>query len=291
MPPTVYYGTSGNDLLPPTSYYHYLYGYGGNDELQMTYAGYGEVYGGAGDDIVYMHPYTVEAYGLVHGGSGRDYALGGAQADQVYGDKGNDYVDGRDGNDHVYGGDGRDRVEGGAGDDHVFGGKGSDLGKISVPGSSMPQGDPLFFEVRAGLFGGDGNDHLFGGVGNDKLHGGNDDDVLVGGKGKDGLWGDAGLDTFRFESVKDSLPGKGKSDIIHDFESGDLIDLHAIDARTDKGGNQKFDFIGHAQFSHTAGELRYAHGVLTGDVNGDGAADFAVKLHGHPALHHGDFVL
>jgi len=289
MLPNVYYGTSGNDLPPPTSSYQYLYGYGGNDELQMSYPGYGEVYGGAGFDIVYMHFYTPDAYGLVHGGSGRDYALGGAKADLVYGDGGNDYVDGRDGNDSVYGGAGRDRVEGGAGNDHLFGGKGDDSGQISVPGSSMPDGDPLFFEVSAGLFGGDGNDHLFGGAGKDKLHGGNDDDVLVGGRGQDQMWGNAGLDTFRFESVMDSLPGK--SDVIHDFEDGDVIDLHAIDARTDKDGNQAFKFIGADTFSHKAGELSYASGTLKGDVDGDGKADFAVKLVGDPILSADDFVL
>ena len=291
MPPTVYYGTSGNDLPPPTSYYQYLYGYGGNDELQMSYAGYGEVYGGPGDDIVYMHPYTPQAYGLVHGGSGNDYALGGALADQVYGDKGNDYVDGRDGDDSVYGGEGRDRVEGGVGDDHLFGGKGDDSGKISVPGSSMPQGDPLYFEVNAGLFGGDGNDHLFGGAGKDKLHGGNDDDVLVGGRGKDLLWGDAGLDTFRFESVKDSLPGSGMRDILKDFETGDLIDLEAIDAKAGKPGDQAFKLIGAEGFHHKAGELSYAGGIVKGDIDGDGKADFEIKIAGHPSLGAGDFVL
>jgi Ca2+-binding RTX toxin-like protein len=291
MLPDVFYGTSGNDLPPPTSSYQYLYGYGGNDELQMSYPGYGEVHGGAGFDIVYMHPYTPQAYGLVHGGSGRDYALGGAKADQVYGDKGNDYVDGRAGNDSVYGGGGRDRVEGGVGNDHLFGGKGDDSGKISVPGSSMAQGDPLFFQVSAGLFGGDGNDHLFGGAGDDKLHGGNDDDVLVGGKGRDQMWGDAGLDTFRFESVKDSLPDSSHRDVIKDFQTGDLIDLKAIDANTGKPGNQAFKFIGTDSFNDKAGELHYVHGVLAGDVNGDGTADFAVKLHGHPALTVDDFVL
>ena len=155
----------------------------------------------------------------------------------------------------------------------------------------MPQGDPLYFEVNAGLFGGDGNDHLFGGAGKDKLHGGNDDDVLVGGRGKDLLWGDAGLDTFRFESVKDSLPGSGMRDIIKDFETGDLIDLEAIDAKAGKPGDQAFKLIGAEGFHHKAGELSYAGGIVKGDIDGDGKADFEIKIAGHPSLGAGDFVL
>ena len=38
--------------------------------------------------------------------------------------------------------------------------------------------------IRAGLYGGDGDDFLDGGRGNNSLFGGNDDDTLLGGEGQ-----------------------------------------------------------------------------------------------------------
>ena len=35
-----------------------------------------------------------------------------------------------------------------------------------------------------------------------------------------------------------------------------------------------------AGFTGKAGELRYEHGILMGDVNGDGRADFEIKIVG-----------
>ena len=87
------------------------------------------------------------------------------------------------------------------------------------------------------------------------------------------------------------------SDRIIDFShaEGDHIDLAGVDANSATGGDQAFAFIGTAAFSHTAGELRYdivnGNTYLTGDTNGDGLADFMVRLDGNQALVSGDFVL
>ena len=56
------------------------------------------------------------------------------------------------------------------------------------------------------------------------------------------------------------------------------------------GGNQAFKFIGAHGFDHHAGEMRYAHHVLQGDVNGDGKADFEIHVNAS-TLHAGDFIL
>ena len=82
-------------------------------------------------------------------------------------------------------------------------------------------------------------------------------------------------------------------DVIQDFSESDndLIDLSRIDADTAKSGNQAFKFIGGNEFSHVAGELRFASGILSGDRNGDGIADFQVALTGVTSLKDGDFVL
>ena len=83
-----------------------------------------------------------------------------------------------------------------------------------------------------------------------------------------------------------SPPGAGR-DKITDFDAGtaatsvDKIDVSAIDAQTGPG-NQTFTFIGTAPFSNTKGQLRVqkagSTAIVEGDVNGDGAADFAVTL-------------
>jgi hypothetical protein len=54
-----------------------------------------------------------------------------------------------------------------------------------------------------------------------------------------------------------------------------------------------FTFIGSAQFSSKAGQLRYdaAASTLSGDVNGDGIADFSLKLVLLGTLDSSDFIL
>jgi len=52
---------------------------------------------------------------------------------------------------------------------------------------------------------------------------------------------------------------------------------------------QAFDFIEADAFSGTAGELRYASGVVRGD--GDGTADFAIEVRNSPVLIADDFLL
>jgi hypothetical protein len=56
------------------------------------------------------------------------------------------------------------------------------------------------------------------------------------------------------------------------------IDLSAIDANTNAAGDQAFTYIAGAAFNHTAGELRFSDHLLQGDVNGDGTADFQVRI-------------
>jgi serralysin len=141
------------------------------------------------------------------------------------------------------------------------------------------------------LKGNAGDDTLIGGSGDDNLNGGSGLDTLRGGGGRDTLTGGGDADVFDFNSIKDSVRGTNR-DVIRDFERGvDKIDLGDIDAKTNKGGDQKFKFIGDDKFSKTAGELRFKGDLLQGDVNGDGKADFEIKVKGVAALDAGDFVL
>lgn len=102
--------------------------------------------------------------------------------------------------------------------------------------------------------------------------------------------GGAGLDTFVFQSVNDTF--NLTMDRILDFTSGqDKIDLSGIDANSVFSGDQVFNFVGDSAFSYTAGELRYSDWILGGDVNGDGFADFSIKLVGLENLIPNNFVL
>jgi Ca2+-binding RTX toxin-like protein len=146
------------------------------------------------------------------------------------------------------------------------------------------------------LYGSSYNDTLVGNTATNGLVGGAGNDVLAGMGGKDTLIGGTGADRFYYAALSDSPVG-ANADRITDFSHAqdDRIDLHGIDANTAVVGDQAFRFIGNVAFTHHAGELResMAGGVTTvsGDVNGDDAADFSVTLTGSITLVAGDFLL
>lgn len=143
------------------------------------------------------------------------------------------------------------------------------------------------------LLGGKGGDTLSGLAGNDSLSGGDGNDLLSGSTGSDSLRGGAGGDTFNFDnrSISSSV------DTIFDFRSseGDKIRLHSMDANTNTTADDAFRFLGTGAFTKAAGEIRYeVHGsdtYLMGDVNGDGYADFTVKLMGLNSITRTDLIL
>lgn len=125
------------------------------------------------------------------------------------------------------------------------------------------------------ITGSDGADALFLGRGRDTALAGAGDDLIRGGRGADRLSGGAGADTFVYATAAHSRVGA--ADVLLDFESGqDHIDLSRLAART----GTAFAWIGDATFSGTAGELRFADGCLSADLDGDRAADFVIKVTG-----------
>jgi Ca2+-binding RTX toxin-like protein len=168
---------------------------------------------------------------------------------------------------------------------------------------------------RLGINGGGGNDtitgndatanDLSGGDGNDVLNGAALDDFLYSDAGQDTFNGNGGSDTFYYFSKLDSRKGIANRDVINDFSVGDnlpggadddIIDLHEIDAK--KGaGNQTFKYIGGHKFHDVKGELQVKYngtthiGIVSGDINGDGKADFQIEVHSLLALGKADFVL
>jgi Ca2+-binding RTX toxin-like protein len=135
---------------------------------------------------------------------------------------------------------------------------------------------------------------LYGESGNDLLEGGIGDDILEGGADADTLTGGSGNDVFRFTAVSDSRAAF--PDRILDFKRGaDKIDLSAMVADIQSNGDGVFTFLEGEKFSESAGELRFElrSGLLSlqADMNGDGHADFVIRLVGVTTLAEEDFIL
>lgn len=208
------------------------------------------------DQVILGDPANeTDAYLVVHAGRGDDEVVGGEGNLIANGDAGDDVLHGNGGIDHLSGSDGADRL---------FGGIGADV-----------------------LFGGNGEDRLSGERGADLLAGLAGIDMMTGGEGADLFWFYAG----------DTGASVATADHIADFEAaeGDQIGLSSIDADRGTRGDDAFRFIGTAAFSGEAGELRYtvvgAERHVEGDTNGDGAADFVIRLSGTDPLAAEAFVL
>ena len=145
--------------------------------------------------------------------------------------------------------------------------------------------------VADSMFAGTNNTVMLGEGGNDTLVGAAGSDYITGGLGTDSLTGGLNNDVFDFNDVSEIGRGVNR-DVITDFTHGaDLIDLNSIDANTEVAGDQNFSFIEGAAFGNVAGQLRYLGGILSGDVNGDGALDFQIALTGAPVVTLSDLVL
>ena len=225
------------------------------------------------------------------------------------------------GDDILYGGEGNDVLDGGKGADIMVGGVGNDTYYVDNPGDevienlnegtdtvyasvsyALDAGSSIqFLRANAGsvgltLTGNEIDNTIVGGSGADTLIGGGGKDTLRGGLGADKLTGGTNADTFQYTAVGDSSASTG-IDTITDFShsAGDKIDLHLIDAITGVAGDQAFTFIGTNAFSGVAGQLRYApsgaNTLVSGDVNGDKAADFSILVKGAHTFAASDFVL
>jgi len=129
------------------------------------------------------------------------------------------------------------------------------------------------------------DDRLDGGDGNDWISGYYGNDTLTGGAGSDTMTGGAGNDTFLFAEGDFGGASTTTADEITDFTGAqDKIDLGQVDANTLVGGDQAFTFIATVALTGTAGQLHYEQAsgntYVSGDTNGDGIADFMIKLYG-----------
>jgi serralysin len=272
--------------------------------------------GGAGGDTLIGS----ETANALDGAGGADSLRGNGGDDVVSGGTGNDVLDGGGGNDTLSGGDDNDTLIGAAGNDRLDGGAGSDTASyattsaavkisLAITGAQATGGggidtltgiENLTGGSGADLLVGDGEaNRLEGNGGADQLLGGDGADILLGGAARDMLVGGGGGDTFLFAGIKDlSGTSATAADTVNDFssEQGDHIDLSGLDAiKATTVINDAFTWIGSAAFGKHAGELRYAYSggisLVSGDIDGNGTADFAIRLNGVATLSAEDFVL
>jgi serralysin len=250
---SVYYGDAGNDKFLSIGYDNSFNGGSGVDTISYEQRG-------KFVDIDLAGKKALTGSGHYEDLISIENAIGTNYSDDITGSSVRNILKGLGGNDLLEGLDGHDDLYGGSGHDDLYGGNGDD-----------------------DLWGDSGLDNLYGGAGRDILTGGANSDLLVGG---------SGADTFDFNSVSEI--GRGSTrDFIQDFRraEADVVDLSTIDANTGRSGNQAFSFIGSASFGDKAGELRFSSGVLSGDVNGDGVADFEIRMNGVTKMYSNDFFL
>ncbi|CAN5438654.1 hypothetical protein BH10PSE6_BH10PSE6_24720 [soil metagenome] len=307
-------GASGSDALVGSALNDAIDGGGGNDTLNGG-AGDDTIWGGKGDDVITGG----EGDDTIYGDGGNDsFSIAHAGRQKIYGGDGKDVFSVASGLTKV------DRLGGGAGSDTLVLGQDMASGfdfsaetitgietiqllaghsymldmndgnvaageTLKVDGHLLSVADFLKFNGSAEL---DGRFDLIGGAGNDVLRGGAQSDKLTGGLGVDRLFGGLGNDRFVYGDAAESTVAG--ADWIRDWNAGDRVDLSAIDADVGTAGDQALIYIGASAFSGAPGELRVtdngSNTFISADLDGNGSADFSVKLIGVHSLGSGSFV-
>lgn len=292
----IVYGGGGNVNI--------LFNFDGIEEVQGSTISLVNIVGTTGGDFIDMSSIVLKNIHYIDGGAGEDVIHGSAGADTIVGGAGVDELFGGDGDDHFLFGaeDVADVVHGGAGYDTMM-----SIAAISV--SAFDGIEAIAWTGTSGygvkVFGGDGvntfdltnvtvsNVYYFSlQGGDDTFIGSASADYIFSGLGADTLSGGGGADKFAYWSTQEAV-----GDVIVDFVSGqDKIDVSLIDAViSGSGGDDAFTFLGTGGFTSRQGQLRYeavSDGVVVqDDTNGDGVADFNIKVLGVSSLSASDFVL
>lgn len=303
-------GNSGNDKIFGSNAGDTLNGQGGVDLLVGMLGNDTYIVDNAGDTVVELASEGIDTVKssinftileniekLTLGGSGDIFGIGNSISNTIIGNSGDNLIDGAGGADKMKGGAGNDTYLVSSASDQITEvvGKGSDTAKTFVTYSLAAT--QSIETLRTTDDSGTTAINLSGNEIANKIVANNGANVVAGGGGADSLYGRGGADTFLFKTLADSTATASGRDTIQDFSrvEGDRIDLHLIDAVAGGSVNQAFKFIGSADFHDKAGELRsVASGgntLVSGDVDGNGAADFSILLKAALTLQAGDFIL
>ena len=284
-----------------------LSGGGGND-LLMGGAGNDSFNGGSGVDTVsydnaaagvHVSLLTSTAQDTV--GAGTDTLIsieklvGSLYADTLIAGTGGSTLNGGNGGDDLFSGPGSDILNGGGASDfadYALATAGVTVSlAITTFQNTVGAGSDELVGIEK-LSGSAFADSLTGDAGVNIIYGVGGADTLNGGGGGDTLYGGAGADAFVFSSIADTTVAA--PDTIGDFQTGDHIDLHLIDADTAVAGDQAFHMgatPGHAG-DIVVGAFSGGHTVVSLYVNADATPDAEIILTGdHHGLTASDFVL
>lgn len=315
-------GTAFEDDFVGNNSANQLLGMGGNDRLvgdagnDLLDGGTGVdlMRGGAGNDSYYVDDPNDVAFELAGEGSDTVYSsvsfalrsnienitITGSAVRAAGNNLGNRLI-GTDGNNVLNGGTGADSLRGGAGSDLYYVdnvgdrivenvGEGNDRVYSTVTYSLALNVEQIFLRGSAAIdANGNGLDNVL--VGNSAAN------ILNGRLGADTLRGAGGADWFIFDDADFGGLTASTADRIVDFSHAerDRIDLRRVDADGTAEGDQIFAFIGTSAFTQTPGELRYeqsgSNTFVYGDTDGDGTADFMIRLDGSHSLVGADFIL
>jgi Ca2+-binding RTX toxin-like protein len=287
------FGMGGDDVLK---------GAGGNDAL-IGGTGDDIMLGGTGHDVYVVDSANDDVVEFANQGidwieAYVDYTLAehvdnmrlmGTGDLNATGNSTSNYLDGNNGDNVLDGKGGSDFLEGGGGNDTYYVDNVDDIcSEVEDQGI-----DTVYATVDYDVLGAVENLILLGsadidGTGSDddnQITGNSGANRLTGELGADVLTGGGGADTFVWLSLAESGLDAASVDVITDFNAaaGDEIDVSAIDANGEVGGNQTFTFIGTAAYSG-AGQIRVvSDGIdtyLAFSTDSDPDNDGAVKLLG-----------
>jgi Ca2+-binding RTX toxin-like protein len=307
------HGDDGSDTLDGGTGADAMNGGLGNDSYKVDNAGDKAIESsatGGTDRVTSSVSFTLGANveqltltGTAANGTGNTLAnviSGDAAANILNGKAGADTMSGGDGNDVYYvdtAGDVARETSATGGTDRVISSitftVGANVERLTLSGTDALNGTGN--TLANTLIGNGAANTLKGLAGADILQGGAGDDTLQGGAGRDTLTGGTGNDKFLFLGG-DSGATHALADHVTDFATGDVIDLHFIDANSTLANNNAFHFIGAAAFTvGDAGALHYSSGGgvtwIEGDTDGDGIADVSIYLAGDHTMAATDFVL
>ncbi len=282
-------GSGGNDLL---------IGGEGNDILAGGLGVDTASYAGASSGV-HVSLLTTAAQNTIGAGTDTltsiEKIFGSAFADVLTANSTGPTLNGGNGGDDLIGGPGNDLLNGGGASDfadYALATAGVTVSlAITTFQNTLGAGSDELVGIEK-LSGSAFNDTLTGDANANVIYGVGGADSIIGGGGQDILSGGAGGDKFVFTAVSDSTIAA--PDTILDFQSGDHIDLHQIDADGGTAGDQAFH-VG-ATPGHTGdivvGAFVGGHTVVSLYVNGDSIPDAAIWLNGdHHGLTATDFVL